>query len=110
MKIHKKKKETKTGKFCVYLTRFNRSAWPDEYCSMTSLTSYGLSASRNFFRAEKYLSFLCMYFIVSITNNVNSEFVKLEKSDRVENKISEMLFELFLSLMNNANEREWDEF
>lgn len=37
-------------------------------------------------------------------------FVKLEKSDRVENKISEMLFELFLSLMNNANEREWDEF
>lgn len=42
---------------CKFLTRFSKSACPDEYCSITSFTSYGFKASRNFFRAEKYLSF-----------------------------------------------------
>lgn len=40
----------------IHLTRFNKSAWPEEYCSMTSFTSYGFNASRNFLRAKKYLS------------------------------------------------------
>lgn len=41
---------------CTLRVRLSRSAWPDEYCSMTSFTSYGLSASRNRLRARKYLS------------------------------------------------------
>lgn len=41
---------------CKFLVLVSRSAWPAVYCSITSFTSYGLSASRNFLRAEKYCS------------------------------------------------------
>lgn len=41
---------------CKFFTLFKRSACPDEYCSITSLTSYGFKASLNFRRATKYLS------------------------------------------------------
>lgn len=41
---------------CKFLTLVSRSACPTVYCSITSFTSYGLSASRNFLRAEKYCS------------------------------------------------------
>ncbi|CAF4777930.1 unnamed protein product, partial [Rotaria magnacalcarata] len=34
------------------------STFPVEYCSITSVTSYGRKASRNFRLATKYLTFL----------------------------------------------------
>ena len=35
--------------------RANMSTWPELYCSITSLTSYGRNASLNLRRATKYL-------------------------------------------------------
>ena len=43
---------------CKFLIRLNISTCPAEYCSMTSLTSYGRKASRNLRLATKYLIFL----------------------------------------------------
>lgn len=40
-----------------FLVRFSRSACPEEYCSITSFTSYGFNASLNLLRATKYLSY-----------------------------------------------------
>lgn len=40
---------------CSVLTLDRRSTWPAEYCSITSFTSYGFSASLNLRRAVKYL-------------------------------------------------------
>lgn len=40
---------------CSVLTRDRRSTCPAEYCSITSFTSYGFSASLNLRRAVKYL-------------------------------------------------------
>ena len=42
---------------CRFLTRARRSTWPAEYCSITSFTSYGFKASRNFRFATKYFIF-----------------------------------------------------
>lgn len=36
---------------CTHLTRACKSTWPAEYCSITSFTSYGFSASLNFLLA-----------------------------------------------------------
>lgn len=41
----------------TFFVRASRSTWPALYCSITSLTSYGLSASLNFLLATKYLIF-----------------------------------------------------
>lgn len=43
--------------YCRFLVRFSRSACPEEYCSITSFTSYGFKASLNLLRATKYLSY-----------------------------------------------------
>lgn len=41
----------------TFFTLPSRSTWPAEYCSITSLTSYGFKASLNLRRATKY--FIC---------------------------------------------------
>lgn len=46
---------------CKFLTLVSKSACPAVYCSMTSFTSYGFNASRNFLRAEKYCSYIGSY-------------------------------------------------
>lgn len=40
--------------FWTIFTRPSKSTWPAEYCSITSLTSYGFNASLNFRLATKY--------------------------------------------------------